>query len=332
VVCSPVYLVLPEAAYPPLRAAITHGVEKACEHCGMRPRRNGFRYCGGAVCNLKYPRASRKEHAEVRVARALPRHGTFPTVQTNDGLTPLHVAPSEGHAEVPRDLLGHGADASFRDNDSMTPLHFASQDGRLEVVQPLLDRGEHASALSIETGHDGFELIPSLVNDNSYTPSGPSSLTSARGALHHKSSKESICSHQTSLSNFSTHSAPSAVYKDRGDLSGQDRRPHTSRHCASDLSRDENFSVSDLNYSDALQKSYSSLQNESQSNVSATPGVEPGRRSPCASAFLRVLTFLSHITMFGSVTCTTFMWTSRVSFDRGFLTSPRLSHLTSSSP
>jgi hypothetical protein len=83
-------------------------------------------------------------------------------------------------------------------------------------------------------------------NDNSYTPSGPSSLTSARGALHHKSSKESIQSHQTSLSNFSTHTAPSAVYKDREDLLGQGRRPHTSRHHASDPFRGQNFSVSDL--------------------------------------------------------------------------------------
>ncbi|KAI0294969.1 hypothetical protein BC826DRAFT_299080 [Russula brevipes] len=89
-----------------------------------------------------------------------------------------------------------------------------------------------------------------------YTPSGPSSLTSARGALHYKSSKESIQSSQTSLSNFSTHDAPSAVYKDRDDLS-----------------------VSDFNHSHTLQKSIFSLQNESQSTVSVTPGVEPDRRS-----------------------------------------------------
>jgi hypothetical protein len=140
-------------------------------------------------------------------------------------------------------------------------------------------------------------------NDDSYTPSGPSSLTSASGALHHKSSKESIQSHQIYLSNFSTHTAPSAIYKDR--------RPHTSRHYASDPSRDQNFSVSDLHYSDTHQKSSISLQNESQSNGSATPGIEPDRRSPCASAFLRVLTFLSHITTFGPVTCTTFFRSTR---------------------
>jgi len=98
-------------------------------------------------------------------------------------------------------------------------------------------------------------------NDSLYTPSaGPSSLSSATGTLHHKSSKESIQSHQTSLSNFSTHDAPSAVYKDRGGLS-----------------------VSDFNYSDTVQKSIFSLRNDSdsrsQSTVCVTPGVEPDRRS-----------------------------------------------------
>ncbi|KAI0293111.1 hypothetical protein BC826DRAFT_399507 [Russula brevipes] len=99
-------------------------------------------------------------------------------------------------------------------------------------------------------------------NDSLYTPSGgPSTLSSAKGKgrakLHHKSSKESIQSHQTSLSNFSTHDAPSAVYKDREDIS-----------------------VSDFNYSDTVQKSTSSIRNDSrsQSTVCVTPGVEPDRR------------------------------------------------------
>jgi hypothetical protein len=128
-------------------------------------------------------------------------------------------------------------------------------------------------------------------NHNSYNPPGPSRLTSARGTLHHRSSKESIQSYETSLSNFSTHTTPSGIYKDREDLSGQDRRPHTSRHYASNPFRSRNFSVSEFNYSDTLQKSIFSLQNESQS------GTEPARRSSCASAFLPILTFLSHITI-----------------------------------
>ncbi|KAI0299240.1 hypothetical protein BC826DRAFT_64782 [Russula brevipes] len=118
-------------------------------------------------------------------------------------------------------------------------------------------------------------------NNDSYTPPGPSSLTSARGGLHHKSSKESIQSYQASNSNFSTHTdAPSAIYKDREDLSGQDRRPHTSRYHAPNQFRDRNCSVSGFSDSDTIQKSTFSLQNESQSNVSVTHGVEPDRRSP----------------------------------------------------
>jgi hypothetical protein len=146
-----------------------------------------------------------------------------------------------------------------------------------------------------------------------YTPSGPSSLTSARGALHHKSSKESIQSYQTFLSNFSTHTAPSAIYKDREDLSGQDHCPQHFTPPRFKLIRGRNFSVSEFNYSDTLQKSTFSLQNESQSTVCATPGVEPDRRSPCASAFLRVLTFLSYITIFGPVMSTTFIRSTRPS-------------------
>jgi hypothetical protein len=145
-------------------------------------------------------------------------------------------------------------------------------------------------------------------NDSSHTLSGLSRLTSARGALHRKSSKESIQSHLTSLSNFSTHDAPSAIYKDREDIS-----------------------VSDFNYSDTLQKSIFSLRNESQSNesqstVCVTPGpwVEPDRRSRCASAFLRVLILpyihdrtLTRKYRLASGHMTT--WTSRVSCDGCFL-------------
>jgi hypothetical protein len=107
------------------------------------------------------------------------------------------------------------------------------------------------------------------------------------------------------LQYFSTHIAPSAITEQGSGRQG--RRPHNSRHHASDSSRGQNFFVCDFNYSATLQKSTFSLQNESQSNVYATPGVEPDRRSPCASAFLRVLTFLSQITMFGPVTFTTFI-------------------------
>ena len=73
------------------------------------------------------------------------------------------------------------------------------------------------------------------VTYDSYTPSGSSSssprsssCTSINGALYHKSSEETLQSHQESISNSSVHTSTAAIDKDRFELFGQD--PSSSDH------------------------------------------------------------------------------------------------------
>ena len=76
-----------------------------------------------------------------------------------NGVTPLHVAASWGHANVVRALLEHGADAGARDKDGGTPLHFAALTGQVDAVCALLEHGADAGA----QGKDGgtpLHLVP----------------------------------------------------------------------------------------------------------------------------------------------------------------------------
>lgn len=56
----------------------------------------------------------------------------------NSGQGPLHIAASEGHAEVVSELLRLGANATQQDNDGRTALHVAVLKGRLNIVRLLL--------------------------------------------------------------------------------------------------------------------------------------------------------------------------------------------------
>ncbi|OBT56760.1 hypothetical protein VE04_03932 [Pseudogymnoascus sp. 24MN13] len=56
----------------------------------------------------------------------------------NNAQAPLHIAASEGHAEVVGELLRLGANATQQDNDGRTVLHVAVLKGRLNIVRLLL--------------------------------------------------------------------------------------------------------------------------------------------------------------------------------------------------
>jgi uncharacterized protein len=67
--------------------------------------------------------------------------GAVKWVDPRSGVTALHYAAAQGHADVIRLLLGWGADVNARDDDGQTPLMFAAGHGGRDHLQPLLDAG-----------------------------------------------------------------------------------------------------------------------------------------------------------------------------------------------
>lgn len=69
-----------------------------------------------------------------------------------NGRTPLHVAASEGRADLVALLLDHQASPNAPEDDGplagYTPLHAAASDGRAEVVKLLLARGAKPGLLT----------------------------------------------------------------------------------------------------------------------------------------------------------------------------------------
>ena len=64
----------------------------------------------------------------------------------SSGSTPLHVAASNGHAEVVALLLENGADPNAKNRIDVTPLHMAAMDGHLPVVELLVAHGADVNA------------------------------------------------------------------------------------------------------------------------------------------------------------------------------------------
>jgi ankyrin repeat protein len=67
---------------------------------------------------------------------------------TNNGMTPLMRAASNGHLQVVRLLLDHGADLDAKRVDGLTALSLAAFFGHLGIVDLLLRRGVDAEAKS----------------------------------------------------------------------------------------------------------------------------------------------------------------------------------------
>ncbi|XP_076459594.1 uncharacterized protein LOC143292853 [Babylonia areolata] len=81
----------------------------------------------------------------LEVVKTLLEHG-FPVNQVSDaseyrGLTPIHVASSNGHAMIVEALIKHAARADEKTPYGDTTLHLACRDNRVEVVRVLLQKG-----------------------------------------------------------------------------------------------------------------------------------------------------------------------------------------------
>ena len=91
--------------------------------------------------------ASRDGHAEV--ARVLLEHGADVNAQARDGQTALHRASRIGQVEIVRMLLKHGASTSAGDADKSTPLHLASKRGDVEIIRILLEHDADVNVQSV---------------------------------------------------------------------------------------------------------------------------------------------------------------------------------------
>lgn len=69
----------------------------------------------------------------------------------SDGFTPLHLASSEGHANMIDVLIKFGAQVDARTNNFRTPLHIACLRGNLNVIQTLVANGADINAKDIES-------------------------------------------------------------------------------------------------------------------------------------------------------------------------------------
>jgi cytohesin len=68
---------------------------------------------------------------------------TVADLAAKDGLTPLHFAAMQGHAEVAQWLVAEGkADVEAADENGLTPLHFAAAQGRTKVLRWLVTEGK----------------------------------------------------------------------------------------------------------------------------------------------------------------------------------------------
>ena len=80
----------------------------------------------------------------------LVRHPEHIYARGGGQVTPMHIAASEGHADILSLLLDHGADVDGRGNEHSTPLHQASAKGNLKAARCLLDYGADTTAKDID--------------------------------------------------------------------------------------------------------------------------------------------------------------------------------------
>ena len=74
------------------------------------------------------------------------KHPEYINAKGGSEVTPMHVAATQGHADVLSLLLDRGADVDVRGDSDVTPLYRASRFGKQEAGQVLLDCGADINA------------------------------------------------------------------------------------------------------------------------------------------------------------------------------------------
>ena len=65
--------------------------------------------------------------------------GANANAKGDNGVTPVHLALTEGHAEIAKQLLAElEEDSNVQNNDGWTPLHVAASGGYVEIAKRLV--------------------------------------------------------------------------------------------------------------------------------------------------------------------------------------------------
>jgi ankyrin repeat protein len=106
------------------------------------------------------------------MVKLLLESGADPTVQDDNGKTPLHEAADWGSKESVQMLIDFGGSVSVRDKDGYTPLHAAAKGGHSEIIEILSLNGADGAArdiygrypLHLATMEGNIEAVQTLLN------------------------------------------------------------------------------------------------------------------------------------------------------------------------
>ena len=118
------------------------------------------------LCESSLHIASSEGHLEIHVAETLVENHSNLNIQTNQGLTPLHMASLGGHLHTVNMLLVAGADLNLTDSRGSTPLHKSCRNGFINVADSLIKAGadpdipdEHRRNPSLYGLHSRYENL-----------------------------------------------------------------------------------------------------------------------------------------------------------------------------
>ena len=80
------------------------------------------------------------------MAKALIDAGADIHAKDGRGATPLHIAASNGHADMAKALIDAGADIHAKDKVGATPLHHAALGDETETAKALINAGADVNA------------------------------------------------------------------------------------------------------------------------------------------------------------------------------------------